>query len=303
MTPRAMSSPRYTIVRSLGVGALSEALLARDEGGRHVVIKRLHRHLASDESCVEMFHHEARVLAALSHPGVAGILEGPARVAETWEIVQVCAPGVALSELTPAMRAPMPLAASGEVVAQLLAALEHVHTRVDAEGRPLSIVHRDVCPANLIAAPEGNVTLVDFGIATSVWCPDPDRGRMKGTRGYMSPEVITGEREADARSDLWAAGVILYELTTGARLYEGSAMRVMTAVVDGPTPSPARDVEGYPSELDAVVRAALARHADDRFASAMSMREALDRALSSLGVTRAPSALSAAINEGLRGRA
>ncbi len=301
MTPRAMSSPRYTIVRSLGVGALSEALLARDEGGGFAVIKRLHRHLASEESCVEMFRHEARVLSALSHPGVASVLEGPARVAETWEFVQVCAPGVALSELTPAMRAPMPLAASCEVVAQLLSALDHVHTRVDAEGRPLSIVHRDVCPANLIAAREGTVTLVDFGIATSAWRPDPDRGRMKGTRGYMAPEVITGEREADARSDLWAAGVILYELTAGARLYEGSAMRVMAAVVDGPTPSPARDVAGYPSELDLVVRAALARHADDRFASAKDMRDALDRALSTLGVSRSPAALSAAIAEALRG--
>lgn len=299
MTPRAMSSPRYTIVRSLGVGALSEALLARVEG-EPVVIKRLHRHLAADEACVEMFRHEARVLATLSHRGVAGLREAPSRVGETWEFAQACAPGVALSGITPALRAPLPFAAACELVAQLLAALDHVHTRLDGEGKGLSIVHRDVCPANVIVADDGHITLVDFGIATSVWRPDPDRGRMKGTRGYMAPEVITGEREADARSDLWATGVMLYELTTGARLYEGSAMRVMAAVVDGPTPSPARDVAGYPPALDVVVRAALARGVDDRFATARDMGAALDRALSSMGVRRSPEALAGAMREALR---
>lgn len=299
MSQRAMSSPRYTIVRSLGVGALSEALLARAPDGAHVVIKRLHRHLASDASCVEMFRHEARVLTALSHPTVASLVDEPARVGDTWEFVQACAPGVALSTLTAALREPMPLGAACEVVAQLLAALEHVHTRV-AEGAPLRVVHRDVCPANLIAAGDGHITLVDFGIATSAWRPDPDRGQMKGTRGYMAPEVITGERDADARCDLWSAGVILYELTMGRRLYEGSAMRVMASVVDGPTPSPASARAGYPPALDAVVRTALARTVDDRFADARSMGEALDRALAAHAIARGRPVLAAALTEALR---
>jgi serine/threonine-protein kinase len=293
-----MPSPRYTIVRSLGVGALSEALLARAPDGAHVVIKRLHRHLASDASCVEMFRHEARVLTALSHPNVASLVDEPARVGDAWEFVQACAVGVALSTVTAALRAPMPLGAACEVVAQLLTALEHVHSRVaDA---PLRVVHRDVCPANLIAAGDGHITLVDFGIATSAWRPDPDRGQMKGTRGYMAPEVITGERDADARSDLWSAGVILYELTLGRRLYEGSATRVMAAVVDGPTPSPAGEHKGYPPALDVVVRTALARTADDRFADARSMLGALDGALAAHGLSRGRWALAAALTEALR---
>jgi len=293
-----MPSPRYTIVRSLGVGALSEALLARAPDGAHVVIKRLHRHLASDASCVEMFRHEARVLTALSHPNVASLVDEPARVGDAWEFVQACAVGVALSTVTAALRAPMPLGAACEVVAQLLTTLEHVHSRVaDA---PLRVVHRDVCPANLIAAGDGHITLVDFGIATSAWRPDPDRGQMKGTRGYMAPEVITGERDADARSDLWSAGVILYELTLGRRLYEGSATRVMAAVVDGPTPSPAGERKGYPPALDVVVRTALARTADDRFADARSMLDALDGALAAHGLSRGRWALAAALTEALR---
>jgi len=298
VSQQAMPSPRYTIVRSLGVGALSEALLARAPDGAHVVIKRLHRHLASDAACVEMFRHEARVLTALAHPNVASLVDEPARVGDTWEFVQACAPGVALSTVTAALREPIPLGAACEVVAQLLSALEHVHTRA-ADG-PLRVVHRDVCPANLIAAGDGLVTLVDFGIATSVWRPDPDRGQMKGTRGYMAPEVITGERDADARSDLWSVGVILYELTLGRRLYEGSATRVMAAVVDGPTPSPALERASYPSALDAVVRTALARNADDRFADALTMRDALDRALAAHGLSRGRPALAEALTEALR---
>ncbi len=300
MTPRPMSSPRYTIVRSLGVGALTEALLARGDDGGCAIVKRLHRHLASDAGCVEMLRHEARVLAALSHPGVVGLVEAPARSGDTWEFVQRCAPGVALSTATSMQQGPMPPGAACEVVAQLLAALEHVHTRADAEGRALSIVHRDVCPSNVIVARDGRVTLVDFGIATSAWRPDPDRGQMKGTRGYMAPEVITGERDADARADLWAAGVILYELTTGRRLYEGAALRVAATVVEGPTPSPARDVERYPAALDEVVSRALAREPGGRIAAARAMREALDRALAASAIARSPQALAAALAEVFR---
>jgi serine/threonine-protein kinase len=116
----------------------------------------------------------------------------------------------------------------------------------------------------------------------------------------MAPEVITGERDADARSDLWSAGVILYELTLGRRLYEGSATRVMAAVVDGPTPSPAGEHKGYPPALDVVVRTALARTADDRFADARSMLDALDGALAAHGLSRGRWALAAALTEALR---
>ncbi|MFO0603273.1 MAG: serine/threonine-protein kinase [Polyangiales bacterium] len=289
-----MSSPGYTVVRSLGVGALSEALLARADDGTLVVIKRLHRHLAHDAACAAMFAHEARALAALSHPGVAGLAEVPG-LDPAREFAQAFAPGIGLDVAMASLRGPMPLAAACEAVAQLLDALAHVHASRAPDGSPLRLVHRDVCPANVIASREGRVTLVDFGIATSAWRPDPDRGQLKGTRGYMAPEVVTGEREADARADLFAAGVILYELTVGRRLYEGPAPRVMAAIADGPPPSPARDAPGYPEALDGVARRALARRADDRYARAEDMRGALDEAAAAHGVARSREALAAVI--------
>ncbi len=287
-----MSWSAYTNVRSLGVGALSEAMVARDAAGRAVVLKRLHRHLASDPACVEMFQHEARVLAALDDPRIVGVLDGPARDGDAWAFVQQCAPGAALSSLVAASPA-MSVEAACELVAELLAALHHVHTRRDAQGTALEIVHRDVCPANVIVSREGAVALVDFGIATSAWRRDPDRGRMKGTRGYMAPEVITGERDADARADLWAAGVILFELLAHARLYEGPALRVMAAVVDGPVPSICERAPSVAPALDAVIQRALARDVDARWPSARAMGDALDAALHAAGTRRSRDALAA----------
>jgi len=278
-----MSSTGFTIERSLGVGALSEALLARTDDGRAVVIKRLHRHLAHDGACVGMFTHEARALAALSHRGVAAFASVRG-LDPTREFAQEFVVGVGLDAVMVRLGGTLPVPATCAALGQLLDALAHVHGRRLPSGEWLRLVHRDVCPANVMASGDGRITLVDFGIATSVWRPDADRGQLKGTRGYMAPEVITGEREADARIDLFAAGVIFYELTVGRRLYEGSLTQVMDAIVEGPRPSPARERVGYPAALDAFVQRALARDADDRFPSAQAMRAALDVAARDAGV-------------------
>jgi serine/threonine-protein kinase len=213
----------------------------------------------------------------------------------TREFAQAFAPGLSLDVAMASLRGPMPHGAACEAIAQLLGALEHVHTRRASDGAALCLVHRDVCPANVIASREGHITLVDFGIATSAWRPERDRGQLKGTRGYMAPEVVTGERDPDARVDLFAVGVMLYELTVGRRLYEGAAPRVMAAIADGALPSPARDAPGYPEALDAVARRALARHADERYASAREMLDALDAAAAAHGIARGREALAAVI--------
>lgn len=289
-----MSLPGYTIVRRLGVGALSEALLVRSDDGHHAVIKRLHRHLVHDANCVAMFAHEARVLATLTHVGVAKAV--PLRGLDpVREFAQEFVPGVALDEVMVALRGAMPFEAACEVLAQLLDVLDYVHRVSAPEGPPLRLVHRDVCPANVLVSRDGKVSLVDFGIATSVWGSDPDRGRLKGTRGYMAPEVITGEHEADGRADLFAAGVIFYELTVGRRLYEGPASTVMAAIVEGPIPSPRRSVPDYPPRLDAWLLRALARNVEERYTDASEMRVALDEAAVAHGIVRDRAALAAVI--------
>lgn len=285
-----MTEQRYTPLRSLGVGALTEALLVRDAQGRPVVVKRLHRHCASDPSLVAMIEHEARVMATFDHPGLARLIES-GRDAVGVFLAQEYIPGMTLRELVARSAEPLPLPAVIAAVAGLLDALDHVHTRCDRAGASLAIVHRDVCPANVLVTPRGAVALIDFGIATSAWRPDPDRGQLKGTRGYMAPEVVTGERVADARSDLFAVGVILYELTTGKRLYDGPPLRVLHAIAEGPLPSPADVVPGYPSALHEVVQRALARSPEARFESARVMWGALTTAAREHGIDASPEAL------------
>lgn len=268
---------KYTVVARLASGAMGEVVRARCEGeDDEVVIKRMHRHCASDPALVEMFHHEARLLAAVDHPGVVRLREF-ARDAEGLMLVLEHVAGADLAAVMHAHPA-MTLAAGVEVVRQLLDALAVVHGLCH-EGVLANVVHGDVAPANVRITPEGAVKLMDFGIATSAWRRDPDGGQMKGTRGYMAPEVITGERAADERVDLFAAAVVLYELTTGRRLYEGTAVQVMTAIVEAPVAPPSTQAKGYPEALEAVVLRALSRRAEDRYATAEAMSSALANAV------------------------
>lgn len=258
---------RFEQGESLSEGALTRVLAATDADGRAAVIKRLQRHLRRDEACRAMLEHEGRILEALDDPRLPKLLargeddDGPYLALQRL-------PGDAL---TVTRRAPEDALA---VTRGLLEVLGRVHLAA-AEGVALLIVHRDVCPANVLVTAEGEVSLVDFGISTSVWRRDPDRGVMKGTRGYMAAEVITGEAEVDTRADLFAVGVIFTELLTGERLYDGPLPAVMEAVVEGPVRGPREKHPAVPERLDAIARRAMARDPAARFASAEAFLAAL----------------------------
>ncbi|MEZ4393222.1 MAG: serine/threonine-protein kinase [Polyangiales bacterium] len=258
---------RFAPRESLSEGALTRVLAATDADGQAVVIKRLQRHLRRDEACRAMLEHEGRLLAALDDPQLPRLLargedpDGPFLVLQRL-------PG---QPLAVTRREPEDAVA---VTRGLLRVLGRVHLAA-AEGVALHIVHRDVCPANVLVTAAGEVSLVDFGISTSAWRSDPDRGVMKGTRGYMAAEVITGGAEVDARADLFAAGVILTELLTGERLYDGPLPAVMEAVVEGPARGPREKHPAVPERLDLVARRAMARDPSARFASAEDFLAAL----------------------------
>lgn len=285
--PETILDGRYTLLDAIGLGALSKVFLARDRDGALAVAKRLHRHLAHDATCRAMAEHEARLLGAMDHPNIPRLFaygDDPGG----WCVVLERVEGVGLD--APRPRVPWPAAA--EAVRQLLGTLSYVH-QLAAQGAPLAVVHRDVSPANLLVTREGRVALVDFGIATSRWRVDPDRGVMKGTRGYMAPEVVTGARDADARADLFAAGVILTELFTGRRVYEGPAPKVFDAIVEGPVVAPRTLDPSVPHPLDEVAARAMQKSPEDRYSSAGEFLDALEAALSRAGVTPSKEALGA----------
>lgn len=260
---------------------MAEVYLARlhVEGVFHkdVVIKRLFRHLAEHESPLRMFHSEARLLASLSHPSIPqvydlGYTDGH------WFLAMEHVEGITLRELLQkglSAGIPMPLSVALTIVIQAADALHHAHERTDTTGRPMRIVHRDVTPDNIMVTREGVVKVLDFGVAQSSAREESNAGVLKGTFAYMAPEQVRG-RQLDKRADVFALGVVFYELTTGTRLFRGTDVQVMTSVVEQDVPAPSSHWPEYPPELEAIVLAALIRDRSRRLPSAAHFASKLE---------------------------
>ena len=273
-------SGRFEILGRLAVGGMAEVSLARDRTGEagEVVIKRLLPSLSADEEIVAMFLDEARLGMCLHHPNVCRFYDSGQLAGEHWIAMEHIA-GVTLEQLI--RRAHVDggmLPALGVfIVTRVAAALAHVHTARDEHGRRLDIVHRDISPRNVMVSWDGEVKLVDFGLARSranrvVTGP----GLAKGKFSYMSPEQYQGE-PVDARSDIFALGVCLFELLTTTRLYRhATPLHTMNAIVSGPVPSLRSRDRRVPRSLDAIVQRALAKRPDDRFSSAGELEAVLE---------------------------
>jgi eukaryotic-like serine/threonine-protein kinase len=279
---------RYRLQKKLANGNMGEVFLAEYDGEagfrRRVVVKRLYQHLAHHPEAVRMFQDEAHVLSALNHPNIPQVYElGYAD--GHWFLVIEHVPGFTLAELCAAgMREgiPMPFDAVVSAVEQLCDALHHAHERNDDGGRPMRIVHRDVTPHNLMITPDGFAKLLDFGVAHTAR-DESTGGTLKGTLAYMAPEQVRAQR-IDKRSDVFSVGVLLYELTTGRRLFFGGEVEVMTAIVERDVAAPSHWVPGYPGELERIVLTALARDRGRRYPSALHLARALEEYAISVGV-------------------
>jgi serine/threonine protein kinase len=170
------------------------------------------------------------------------------------------------------------------VVAQAAAGLDHAHRRCDLDGKPLRLVHRDVSLTNIMVGHDGIVKVVDFGIARSTLSSvHTSPGVVRGKASYMSPEQCVGDR-VDHRTDVFALGIVLYELTTGTRCFAGkSDFERMLAVVQGDYIAPSDLVAEYPPELEQVVRTALAANPEHRYPSCAAMIDALERVMKGRG--------------------
>jgi serine/threonine-protein kinase len=202
--------------------------------------------------------------------------------------------GVSLADLCrAAARAnkPMPLAVAVGIVHQVCMALHHAHERRDREGRALRIVHRDVTPHNIMLSLDAVVKVLDFGVAQTTARMDTDAGVVRGTYAYMGPEQVRG-KPLDKRADVFALGVILYELTTGRRLFRGSDIQVMTQIVEQDVTPPTRILSNYPSELEQIVLNALTRDRSKRTPSAAHLALTLDQFCTRGGLVTGPLVIS-----------
>ena len=258
---------------------MAELFLVRDSPERLAVVKRLHRKLAIDPEFVRMFLDEAHIAATLHHPNVVEVYE-ICEDAEQCYIAMEHLHGYDLRRTMARMIAlgtPVKLEQALSVARAVAAGLHYTHERTGPDGELLGIVHRDVSPHNVILTYNGDVKIVDFGVAkANIQMSRTRTGVLKGKVAYMAPEQAMGY-PLDRRSDVFCIGILLWEMTTGRCLYRRrSELETLNAVVHTPPPRPSRLVPDYPKDLERLVLKTLDRSPENRPATAGDLIYAID---------------------------
>ncbi len=306
---------RYQPIRRLAVGGMAEIFLARLPGvgiegfEKLVVLKRILPQHALDPELLRMFLDEARLSATLTHPHVIEVYDVGAETDAPFFAMEYVH-GANVREMLRAQgraagnvnktSAPLPLAHAVTIVAAAAEGLHYAHERLGPGGEPLGIVHRDVSPSNVLVSYDGAVKVSDFGIAK--WAFQRTRtqeGTLKGKFAYMSPEQCRA-RPVDRRSDIFALGAILYELTTGSAPFAGaSELDILNQIATGRASPPAwpEAMGAFPPALSEIVLRALAPEADDRFPTMQAFQIAIESFARASGLALSTVALASYLQE------
>jgi serine/threonine-protein kinase len=269
----------------LAKGGMAELFLAIQKSvagfEKLIVIKRILPSMNQDKAFIEMLLFEARIAATLSHPNIVQIFDvGSAE--GLYFIAMEHVHGEDIRSIVRGMKVKgvpeFPLEHALAIAIGMCAGLVYAHEKRDLDGSELHIVHRDISPQNVVVTFSGDVKIVDFGIAKSdsKTQNETKSGKLKGKVPYMSPEQARGE-SIDARSDIFATGVMLFELTTGKRLFKGSSeFETLKLICEREYPKPSQVRPGYPAELERIVMKALAKDVKDRYQSARDMQSELE---------------------------
>ncbi|MBN2493864.1 MAG: serine/threonine protein kinase [Deltaproteobacteria bacterium] len=273
---------KYLLTERIGAGGMAEIFRATAFGvegfTKELCIKRILPTLTSDETFVRMFIDEAKIAVNLHHANIVQVFD-LGRIGEHYFIAMELVRGRDLLQIINGCRARkerIPVHIALYLMSSVCQGLDHAH-RVKLDGRPLGLIHRDVSPSNILISWEGAVKVADFGIAKAALKDEKTvTGTLKGKYGYLSPEQVRGD-EVDLRSDIFAAGIVLYECLVGKRLFKGATdletlEQVREARVAGPPSSINKSV---PPEVDALVLRALSVRPEDRFQTAAEMHAAL----------------------------
>lgn len=267
MIPHEIAA-KYEIRGTLGSGAMGTVYDAMDRNiERRVAIKVVRLPPAGDpegEEAHGRFRREAQAAGRLSHANIVGVHDYGENADAAWIVMELVEGGSLKDRLDRNERFPVPEIA--RLMEQVLAALAYSHAR--------GVVHRDIKPGNIMLTGDGSVKMADFGIARLENSSMTQVGTVMGTPSYMAPEQLRGET-VDARADIWAAGVMLYQLLTGEKPFEGGFSAVMHKALHTEPPPPSQLSVTAPRAFDAVIARALAKRPEDRFATAVAFAEAI----------------------------
>ncbi|HVG63711.1 MAG TPA: serine/threonine-protein kinase [Hyalangium sp.] len=292
---------KYVLLSKLAAGGMAITYRARMTGAAGVtkpcVIKQILPHFADDQDFVQMFVSEAKVAAQLTHGNIAQVFDF-GEVDGQYFLALEFVHGQPLSKVL--RRAakmgmgffPIPLAL--HIISKMCDGLDYAHRHVGENGEPMGLVHRDVSPDNVLISYEGEVKVIDFGIAkaTSVVEKKTSPGVVKGKYPYFSPEQAKGRQDLDARTDVYAAGVVLYEALCGKRPFEGEFVAVLPRILAGDFVPPSQVNPAVSPQLEDILYRALALRREDRFQTAKELSEALVEMLYQENPRFTPSLLS-----------
>ncbi|MFB6263744.1 MAG: serine/threonine-protein kinase [Bradymonadaceae bacterium] len=302
--PAGSQLGNYELLTKFATGGMAELYLARERGPggleRVVVIKRLLPEKVDDPSSVDMFLREARLAARLNHPNVVQIYELGEEGGEYFLAMEYLHGSTLreLRELVDERDREFPLDLALLVADQACRGLHAAHELTDFEGELVELIHRDVSPHNLMCTTEGNIKLLDFGVAKAAEGEESTQsGNIKGKFAYMSPEQLERE-ELDRRSDIFALGAVIWELCVGRRLFErDSELDTMKAITEEPIPPPSLEKPSVPNEVSEAVARALKRDRADRYETVEQFRGDLQEAARQRGLVAEKEDLAAFVEE------
>jgi len=295
---------RYRLVERISVGGMAEIFRAKATGEvgfeKEVAVKRILPHLATDREFVDMFIDEARTVAQLNHSNICQIFEF-GQVDGAYFIAIELVDGKDVREMMVyhrRLRQPMPVSIIMHIIGKACEALEYAHTSKDSGGAPMHIVHRDVSPQNVLVSYQGMVKLIDFGIAKAMGrLTKTQAGSIKGKFSYMSPEQVMAQ-PIDHRSDIFAAGTVLWECLTNKRLFKGENEIITMQMVRRAEITPPSEINPLvPPNLDPIVLRALAKDPNDRYQTAGELLDDLEDFAIQADLTCTTSEASAWIRE------
>ncbi len=292
MTPLKKPVPfgKYYLLERINVGGMAEVFKAKTFGvegfERLLAVKRILSNIAEDEEFISMFIDEAKIAVQLQHANIAQIFD-LGKVDGSYFIALEYVNGRDLRSIFDRMRSrgeSLPIAMACWVMMQVCEGLDYAHNKRDGQGRELHLIHRDISPQNVLIGYDGEVKLIDFGIAKAAGkASTTQAGILKGKFGYMSPEQVRG-LPIDKRSDIFAVGIVLYELLTGERLFVGETdFSTLEKVRNVEIVPPSAYNKKIPPELERLILKALARDPEDRYSNAIDLHDDLQSFLYSIG--------------------